>query len=255
MLAAIFIGGILYAVNFMTGYPFSIFTVQKSVHQYMEEQYGDTDFTAGKPERNLKQGGFTCWVSSDSDPSVRFYLDLSRGGTLRYDSYEFMVGSGMNTALELSRSYGALCWQAAEDAEFPLGTACSGSFEPAIHNDKQTAGEPGVLPDRMDLKGLDPDMDLSLLSPQYGTVVLEIKTDAVTPETARTALLKLRECMENAGLPFCSCEVWILPGAEEGTDASEDAIHILNFGWDDIYEDGLEERVVDSIAATDAFYK
>ena len=61
--------------------------------------------------------------------------------------------------------------------------------------------------------------------------------------------------MENANLPFKSVELWILSEETDEYDRAKERIHILNFGWDEIYEDGLADRVQEAIDATEAYYK
>ncbi len=101
---------------------------------------------------------------------------------------------------------------------------------------------------------IDGEYDISELSPEYGTITLEVKTDAVTLETAATSLLELRRIMEEAQLPFCSVELWVFPLAQKEKENLTEPLHILNFGWADIVADGLEEKPQQALENTYAYY-
>lgn len=256
LLAVVLLAGVLYLTNMLTGYPVSYYVVKHSLNTYMDEHYADTDFVAEKPEHSIKLGGFTVWVNSPSSPDTRFMMKFNSDGSLDYDSYNTDVKSGYNTALRLSRQYNKLCETVFNSAKFPFDAACAASFESAIYADQEEREEPGAHPERWNIQELqlDAEYDISKLSGQYGTVTLTVTTDDVTLKTAETSLLELRRIMEDANIPFCSVDLWVLSANKNENGNPTNTLHILNFAWDDIYAEDLEERAQNALEATTAYY-
>lgn len=256
LLAMGLLAGVVYVTDVLTGFPVSYFRVNHSLHTYLEEHYSDTDFVATNPSHVFKLGRFVVDVSSPSSPDSHFSLEFDAAGNLLYDGYESKVTSGWNTAMRLSDQYYKLCRTVMESAAFPFEVECEGRMEAAINGGKAQREEPGTYPEPWNIKELELDgsYDLSQLSGKYGTIILTVTTDEVTLETAETSLLELRRIMEQANLPFCSAELWIKSTEQNEDENSVETMHILNFGWDDIYEEGLEVRMQSALDATTEHY-
>lgn len=246
----------IYLVDMFTGYPVSYFIVKDALDTYMEETYAGTDFIADKPHRVIKLGGFLVDVHSPSSQDSSFRIQMNCDGTIESDTYESNVKSGINTAMRLSHEYQELTRTIFESAVFPFEATCSGSFENAISGNSEVLNEPGTYPDKWDVKELvlDQKYDISQLSGQYGSLYLNVTTDDVSVGTAAEALLELRNIMEKSNLPFKSVDLWVCSQEQDPSEKPKETIHILNFGWDDIHEDGLEDRVQNAIHATNAHY-
>lgn len=255
-LALALLAGVVYVTNLLTGYPVSYFVVKHSLSTYMEENYSDTDFAAANPRHAFKLGRFVVDVSSPSSPDSHFTLEFDADGSLLYDGYETKVASGWNTAMRLSNQYYKLCRTVMESAAFPFEVECEGSMEEAISGGKAQREEPGTYPEHWDIQQLqlDQDCEISQLSGTYGTVILTVATDEVSLDAAETSLLELRRIMEQANLPFCSVELWLQSEEQDAYDNPVETMHILNFGWDDIYEEGFAERMQSAFDATTDYY-
>lgn len=256
-LSLLLIGWLIYVIDFFTGYPVSYFRVQHAVGQYMEENYPDTDYMTSKPSYSLKLGGFQIEVSSPDSMDHHFSISFDHKGNLKYDTYEESVLEKITTASRLSDEYKTLSRDVFEKSDFPFAADFNGSFDEAIAGGKEQRDEPGTYPSKWNTKELifDKDYDISQLSGQYGTVCLRVTSRDVSIRTASESLLRLKGIMENANLPFNSVELWILSEETDEYDRAKERIHILNFGWDEIYEDGLADRVQEAIDATEAYYK
>lgn len=253
--ALLLIGFLVYIVDFFTGYPISYFRVQHTAEQYMEENYSGTDYVLSKPTYSLKLGGFQLEASIPNTLDNHFSISFYHDGTLKYDSYEEDVLNKANTAMRLSIDYRSKVRDVFENSDFPYAADINGSFESAIAGDKEQRHEPGVYPEKWNIQELvlDGEYDISELSGQYGTVILSVTSRDVSAKTAAESLLRLKAIMEQKHLPFKSVTLWI---SSEKTDDSGNPIeqlHLLNFGWDDIYEEGLEERVKEAVAATESY--
>lgn len=257
VLAMALLAGVVYVTNVLTGYPVSYFVVKHSVNDYMEAHYSDTDFVATNPCHVFKLGKFLVDVSSPSSLDSHFSLEFDADGSLLYDGYETKVTSGWNTAMRLSNQYYELCRTVMECATVPFEVECSGGMESSINGGKAQREEPGTYPEPWNIKELvlDEPYDIAPLSGKYGTIILTVTTDEVTLETAETSLLELRRIMEQANLPFCSVELWVQSKEQNADENPAETMHILNFSWDDIYEDGMAERVQSALDATTDFYE
>lgn len=94
-----------------------------------------------------------------------------------------------------------------------------------------------------------------VLAAEYGTLHLTVESEETTAEMAAQSLLAIRQIMERGGLPFCSVEFWINSPEEDESGMPKSTFHILNFGWDEIQEEGLVERAAAAAEATEAYYR
>lgn len=249
--------GVVYLTNEVTGCPISYFVVNHAVQQYMEETYGETDFVAGKPKRAIKLGGFIVEVHSPSSQDTHFTLHVHQDGTIWEDGYAQSVSDGSNTAMRLSREYNALCAQALADSSFPDPASCGGSLMEAVAEHHEKSDEPGVHPEPMNplTLALDAEGDIGALSAKHGKLTLCVESEAVTVETASKSLLAIRQIMEEKQLPFHCVELWINAPEDQQAGDSPAALHILNFGWDEIREEGMLERTTAAWKATESYFQ
>lgn len=256
-LSLVLILGVIYITDFLTGYPVSYFIVKNAACEYIEENYPDTDFTACKPDYSLKLGGFSVAVKSPSSPDSYFSLSYSKRGELKYSTYEESIVEKGTTASRLSEEYKNLSRNVFESSNFPFEAHFSGDFTEAISGGKQIREEPGIYPHKWNTKELvlDKAYNISDLSSEYGTVYLNVTSDDVSIKTASEALLKLKEIMESAQLPFKSAELWVLSKEQDQYENPKEKLHILNFGWDEIYEENMEQRVDNAIKSTNEYFK
>lgn len=83
--AVLLLVGLVALTDDVTGYPVSYLRVRHAVKECMADNYGNTDYVAGKPRRAWKLGGFLVDVTSPSDPDVDFTLHFYFSGELWYD--------------------------------------------------------------------------------------------------------------------------------------------------------------------------
>ena len=254
--ALLLIGLLVYIVDLFTGYPVSYFRVQHVAEQYVEESYSGKDYVLSKPSYSLKLGGFDMKAFMPNTTDNHFSIGFYRDGTLKYDTYEQDILNKANTAMRLSNDYSSKVRDVFETGDFPFAADINGSFASAIARDKEQQNEPGTYPDKWDIQELilDRQYDISELSSQYGTVFLNVTSRDVSVKTTSESLLRIKAIMEQNNLPFKSVELWVLSEKTDDLGNPAEQLHILNFGWDDIYEEGLEERVKEAVSATESYY-
>ena len=254
--AFLLIGFLIYLVDVFTGYPVSFFRVQRIAEQYMEENDYGTDYVLEKPSYSLKLGGFTMKATIPNSEDREFQISFYRSGELKYDTYEQDVLHKVNTAIRLSNEYHAKLRDVFENSDFPFAADINGDFQSARTGEIEQRNEPGSCPEKWDIQELilDGEYDISQLSGRYGTVILRVTSRDVSAKTAAESLLRLKAIMEKQELPFHSVTLWLLSEKTDDSGNPMERMQILNFGWDDIYEEGLEERVKEAAAATEAYY-
>ncbi len=248
---------LIYIVDLFTGYPVSYFRVKHAAKQYMEDTYPGTDYVLSKPSYGLKLGGFDLEASIPNTMDHHFAISFYRDGTLKYDNYEQDVLNKVNTAIRLSNDYQSKVKDVFENSDFPFAADITGDFQAARTGENEQGHEPGVYPEKWDIQELvlDGEYDISELSGQYGTVFLSVTSRDVSVKTAAASLLRLKAIMEQNHLPFKSVTLRISSEKTDDSGNPREQLRILNFGWDDIYEEGLEERVKEAVAATESYYK
>ena len=253
ILALVLIIFLVYLADIFTGYPVSYFRVKNVLDDYMQEHYSGTDFVAEKLTYSLKLGGFNADVYSPSSIDSNFSIGFYNDGTFKYDTYETNVKSGMNTAMRLSGEYNESARKIFDEAEFPFEVLLSGEL--CIDHGFE-AGLPGtkienIIPEELEK---DKNYDIAELSKEHGKLYLRVYSDDVNVETAAASLLKIKEIMDKAELPFKAVHLEICSGDKDENDNPKKTMQIINFGWDDIWEDGLSERIELAVKETEDYY-
>ena len=102
---------------------------------------------------------------------------------------------------------------------------------------------------------LDGIYNLAELGSQAGHLVLYVTEDTLSFERAAEIMLDIRRIMDDAGVGFYAMDfVLEYPRNEDGTRNSEDQIDVNNFLYEDIYEEGMVERVAAADKATKEYY-
>ena len=253
ILALVLIIFLIYLADIFTGYPVSYFRVKNVLDTYMQEHYSETDFVTEKLTYSLKLGGFNADVYSPSSTDSNFSIGFYNDGTLKYDTYEMNVKTGMNTAMRLSSEYNDSARKIFDEAEFPFDALLSGEL--CIDHGFE-AGLPGtkienIIPEELEI---DKNYNIAELSKEHGKLYLRVFSDDVNAETAAASLLKLYEIMDKAELPFKAVHLEICSNEKDENNNPEKTMQIINFGWDDILASGLDERIELAVKATEDYY-
>lgn len=255
VLALVLLAAVVWVIDMLTGYPISCFVVNHAVSRYLSETYPELSLEHDWPDRTLKLGGFQVSVHCPGSQDTHFFLQADGDGTIQSDGYEDGVKNGVNTLYRFSRLYNKACEKALADAGLSEEILVTGDFLTAFENNNAPSNEPGANPLPLDAKTLEKDgePDLAALGAKHGCVTLSVETNEPTAEIAADCLLKVRAAFEKANLAFYSAEFWTVSPGEQGAKKKE--FRILNFAWDDIYEEGLEDRLNAAREETEAYYQ
>lgn len=257
LIAAItLIVGVCYFANALNGNPISEMLAEKSSKNYLEEHFANTDYYIEKLGYSFKFGNYYAHVRSDSSIDTQFTLYIDMLGNVYFDTYEDVL-AGAITARRVEQEYRDLTDQIFESPNFPYPDGiCYGTLE---LNPQEALDDPNVtgIPDyslvHQDLI-LDKTYDPRELGAQAGHLIVYVDSDTITFEEAARIMLYIRNEFDKANIPFVAIDFMLqYPLPEEGPRPDE-YVWVENFLYEDIYADGLTERIAEADAALRAYY-
>ena len=177
-------------------------------------------------------------------------------GKVRHETYDNVL-NGFNTAQRLDGEYRKLTDRIFEDSSFPY--ACQISFgELEIHPEEAfVAAVSFEVPEySMSLKELklDKEYDIKELGKQIGQLTIYVENDVVTLEAACEIMMKIKDIFDEENVPFKSMNFTLLYPATEDYTRPEGEVSVANFLYEDIYEEGMLERVEEAEKLLNAYY-
>ncbi len=244
--------GLAVFANAMIGNPVSRYLAEKTAEEYLSGKYGDTDFYVERFGYDFKSMCYHAEILSPTNVDVDFYLTIDMYGNLHSDSYNSLVKSGYNTGLRLARDYDDMV-----SAVFAQANGYGGGISYIYGNLER--GERREIPVKVNPSAGIPhyalaledltagnDYDVKLLGEKHGTVCAEFTEENISYKRAAEILLWIKDEMDKAGVGFYAVSLTLQepPGGDNGESAPTDAsIFVRSFVYDDIYEEGLQERV------------
>ena len=238
------------------GNPVSWTIAKINTSRYMEQNFGDSHFQVSKVGYNFKTGGYYAFIDSPTSQDSYFTIEFDGWGRYRYDTYE-NVTDGSNTLRRIDLDYSKLVDSKLQNGVSPFDTSIViGELRPADlievysytdENDNTIVysidKEYGL--DRSTLE-LDKEYNIQQLGSVAGSITLYIHDPEVTVERAAELLLDVKEYLDSSGVPFYAmdlvlCEPRNVEGQLTGVE-----IRLYDFLYNDIYEDGLIQRVQQS---------
>ena len=101
---------------------------------------------------------------------------------------------------------------------------------------------------------LDKIYDIRELGRQAGRLIVYVDSDTITFELAANILLDIREEFDEANIPFRAIDFTLQPPLPEEGPRTGFEIHFDNFPYEDIYEEGLEDRIKAAHDALESYY-
>lgn len=234
--------GILFFINSFLGNPISRSLVNKSAEKYVEEQYGHLDLVREDAGYNLKNGNYFVILYSETIEDLHFSLYYSQLGNLQRDLYENNIDDGWNVMTRISEEYRIQAELVLEtlkntdifrNGEHFFGSAWLQSNDfPEIYKDKSF----GIDTTKLEL---DKIYDVGELGKQSGLIDVAVSfADLDTSyERGAAALIEIKETLDKENIGF-----YYINFAVFNTDGNY-AYYIENFHYEDIYTEGLAERI------------
>lgn len=244
--------------NEFFGNPVSYLMARGTARAHLAQTYPGTDYYIDRMVYNFKSPGYQADVRSPSSIDTRFTLHISRTGKLKLDTYDSVL-NGYRTAERLEREYHVLTSQILDGSDFPYDVHIGyGTLE--IHPEEafqETSLSVYDLPPyaiNQNELVLDKIYDIREMGRQAGHLVIYIDSGAVDVQQAAVLMLDIKNRFDAAGVPFAAMSfVLQYPRPHQG-QRPEGAVRVAHFLYEDIYEDGMAERVAQADKALSKYY-
>lgn len=248
------LGIILWIANSLFGNPVSKLIVKNSSQKYLIENFDNPDLYIDRVGYNFKNNSYFAHVVSKKSIDTRFAIYSDGFGRIKRDDYANQVMSGWNTAMRLEEAYRKLVNTVLEAEDFPYKSNIA--FGELVIDSRSSYFQNINYLSMSDLE-LDKEYDIKEMGRKYGHLVIYVDSDEVSEEKAAEILIDIKNRFDKADVPFYSIDFTLEKPKDENNDGKRpgEPLNILYFLAEDIYEDGMVERVQEAHAKTDAYYK
>lgn len=246
--------------NVMMGNPVSHALASKAAKAYLLDRFSDTDYEMERITYSFKDGRYHAFITSPTSIDGDFSVCFSMLGEYCYDTYD-SVQNGWNTAQRLNSAYRKLADTILNDPALPYDNTqvYSIMFGELEIYPKEFIDDPNVhdIPDyslvQDDLE-LNKIYDIKELGAKAGHLILYVDNDIISVEETARIMMDFRSMFDEADIPFYAMDFVLRhPRTEDGTSDDEE-IRINDFLYQDIYEEGLTDRIEIAIEETAAYY-
>lgn len=256
-IAIVLIVGLACFANSLNGNPVSKMLAKKTAKKYLSENYVGTDYCIDHVSYNFKDGNYHVFIKSPTSKDTEFSLCITMLGEFLFDTYDNVV-DGFNTARRIDQEYRALTKTVFESTSFPYRCYISNGTleiypEEAFENLDANEVPPYALNQNELI--LDKIYDVRALGKQAGHLVIYVESNRVTFEDASEIMVRIKNIFDDVAIPFAAMDfVLQYPRPEEGK-RPDGEVHVDNFAYDEIYEDGMVERVRKAHEDLDEYYE
>lgn len=245
-------------VDMFWGNPVSYLLATRTAQSHLVTTYPGTDFSIDRVAYNFKFAEYSVYVRSPSSVDTHFSLHISKLGKLELDTYSSVL-RGFNTAQRLNEEYRTLSSQVFADPSFPYDCYTSyGKLE--IHSEEAFQEEslsaydlPPYAINQSELV-LDKIYDIPELGRRAGHLVVYVDSETVNTEQAASVMLAIKERFDWVGLPFAAMTFVLQYTKPHNGLRPEGEVCVAQFIYEDIYEDGMVERVAQADKELKEYY-
>ncbi len=242
-----------YVLNAFFGNPVSFYLAERSGKAYLAEKYGHLDLQVDRFGYSFKTTDYYMAVSSPSSRDTHFSVYMRPSGEVRYDTYD-SVTSGWNTWQRLEDAYRARTNALFDTPDFELRNDIAFG-EIKIADEGTGDYQPISYGVELSELVLDDEYDIDELAKENGHIIFYMQHEDVTFETAARGMLRLKEILDEEGIPFFAMDFVLRLPREEGQPGNGGpVINVREFPASDIHEDGMAERVQKAHAQLEAYY-
>lgn len=254
------IAGLLWFANTMMGNPISRTLASRAAKDFLSDRFSDTDYQIERITYSFKDGRYHAFMTSPTCIDGDFSVTFSMLGEYCYDTYDSVL-DGWNTAQRLNMEYRKLTDTILDSPILPYDNSSDHSImfgELEIYP-KEFIEDPNVndIPDYslvQDTLELNKNYDIKELGSKAGHLILYVDNEVISVEEAARIMLDFRSIFDEAGIPFYAMDFVLRHPRTEDGKSDDEEIRVNDFLYQDIYEEGLTDRIEIAIEETAAYY-
>ncbi len=230
--------------NLMLGNPVSKALAQKNVQEYLSLHHAGEGYEIESIVYNWYNTEYIVKCAVPGSLDLNFQMDADCMGNIKSTTYENDILLHGNIKQRLNHSYFELYDAEMNSLSFSFDLFLT-HFSFAFVSDEDTAdsGKPSFA---LYTEELQPDYnyDIRQLAAECGHLTVICRDEEISVKRLCEILLELKNVADAAGIPF-----YVIDCMLHQSDLSDEAkdklspIEVFDFLYNDIYEDGLEERV------------
>ena len=252
--------GLLWFCNAMFGNPVSHTLASKAAKAFLSEHFSGTDYQMERITYSFKDGRYHAFITSPTSIDGDFSITFSMLGEYCYDTYDSVLDR-FNTARRLDSEYRKLTDTILNDPALPydntqIYSIMFGKLEiypREAFEDPNATDVPEYAIVQEDLE-LNKVYDIKEMGAKAGHLILHVDNDIISVEEASRIMLDFRAMFDEAGIPFYAMDFVLRHPRTEDGKSDDEEIRINDFLYEDIYEDGLTQRIEIGIEETAAYY-
>lgn len=260
VLVIVLIALLIWFGNIMLGNPVSHALASKAAQTFLSDRFSNTDYEMERITYSFKDGRYHAFMVSPTSIDGDFSVCFSMLGEYCYDTYD-SVQDGWNTAQRLNSEYRKLTDTILNDPALPYDNTqiYSIMFGELEIYPKEFIDDPNIhdIPDyslvQDDLE-LNKIYDIKELGAKAGHLVLYVDNDLISVEETARIMLDFRARFDAEGIPFYAMDFVLRHPRTEDEKSDDEEITINDFLYQDIYEEGLTDRIEIAIEDTAAYY-
>lgn len=255
--AFILIIGLSWLGNALLGNPVSKMLATNTAKKHLAETYGDTDYYIEKLAFNFKNSDYYAHIKSPTSIDTEFTLYISMLGELELDTYDDVL-NGAITARRVDQEYRELADTIFEHPNFPYqGRIGYGTLEIYPEEALEYTEEYDIPSYAIAQESLELDKIYNIreLGRQAGHINIYVEADTVSIEKAAEMMVDIKTYFDDANIPFAAMDFTLQYMKSEDGTRSDVEVHVKDFPYEDIYTEGMNDRVLEAHNALTAFYE
>ena len=242
----------------MFGNPVSHALATRAAKAFLSDRFSGTDYQMERITYSFKDGRYHAFMTSPTSIDGDFSVSFSMLGAYHYDTYDSVL-DGFNTAQRLNSEYRKLTDTILNDPALPYDNSQDYSimfgkleiYPREAFEDPNATDVPAYAIVQDDLE-LNKIYDIKELGAKAGHLILHVDNDTISVEEAARIMLDFRSMFDEADIPFYAMDFVLRHPRTEDGKTDDEEIRINDFLYQDIYEEGLTERIEIAIEETAA---
>lgn len=230
---------LLIFANGLIGNPVSRFLANQAARKYVNAKYPELNLKLDKANYDFKSGRYYVHAKSTSSIDTHFTIHLSATGKIGRDDFEHRVLKKSNTFERINNSYHNQVKALFDSDKFPYKTDIDFGNLQTYYENLPYGSIYGIKHEELEL---DQEYDVMELGKEAGQLTLYVEDGDLTIERAAAIMLDIRKIFDEHDITFYAMN-FNLQEARTEEKPSEIRVHVSDFLYEDIYADGMVERV------------